>query len=94
MSAPEILADELIDAALVASPWRREGAALHLTRSLGSFAAALGFVVSVGVLAEGADHHPDIDVRYSTVSLALSTHEVDGLTQRDLDLAAKIAALP
>jgi 4a-hydroxytetrahydrobiopterin dehydratase len=60
---------------------------------LDSFAAALGFVVSVGALAEAADHHPDIDLRWRTVTLVLSTHEVGGLTERDLDLAALIATL-
>ncbi len=93
MSAPAILADAVVDAALVGSPWRREGSVLRLERSLSNFASALGFVVSVGVLAERADHHPDIDIRYSKVSLTLTTHEATGLTQRDLDLAAQISTL-
>lgn len=94
MTPPAILEDEVVDAALVGSPWRREGSVLRLERSLSSLAAALGFVVSVGVLAEGADHHPDIDIRYSKVTLTLTTHEAMGLTQRDLNLAAKISTLP
>ena len=93
MTRPAVLEPAAVDAALEGSPWKRDGSTLRLVRTLGSFAAALGFVVSVGALAEAADHHPDIDLRWRTVSLALSTHEVDGLTQRDLDLAASIARL-
>jgi 4a-hydroxytetrahydrobiopterin dehydratase len=46
--------------------------------------------VRVGFLAEQADHHPDIDIRWRTVTFALTSHDSGGLTQRDLDLAAAI----
>ena len=51
------------------------------------FPAALAFVDEVGALAEAADHHPDIDIRYNRVTLSLVTHDSDGITRRDLDLA-------
>ena len=56
---------------------------------LGDFRAALGFVNRVGDLAEEAGHHPDIDIRYNRVRLALVTHDAGGLTSKDFDLAAR-----
>jgi 4a-hydroxytetrahydrobiopterin dehydratase len=57
------------------------------------FAGALAFVNAVGALAEAADHHPDIDIRWDTVTLRLSTHSAGGLTENDLALAKEIDAL-
>ena len=56
----------------------------------GDFAGALAFVNAVGALAEAADHHPDIDIRWDTVTLRLTTHSAGGLTAKDLQLAAQI----
>ena len=47
----------------------------------------------MGELAEAADHHPDIDIRWDTVTLRLSTHSAGGLTDKDLSLAAAIDEL-
>ena len=58
-----------------------------------SFAAAIAFVVRIGFLAERADHHPDIDIRWRKVRIALTTHDASGLTNRDLDLAAEIEGI-
>ncbi len=55
-----------------------------------SFVAAVRFVAYVAELAEAADHHPDIDIRYNKVRLALSTHSARGITAKDLDLARQI----
>jgi 4a-hydroxytetrahydrobiopterin dehydratase len=57
---------------------------------LKDFREALAFVNRVGDLAEGAGHHPDIDIRYSAVTLALSTHSAGGLTAKDFELARAI----
>jgi 4a-hydroxytetrahydrobiopterin dehydratase len=57
------------------------------------FPAALDFVMAVGRLAEAADHHPDIDIRWRTVRLALVTHDAGGITELDLTLARAIDAL-
>lgn len=54
------------------------------------FRQAVAFVVRVAFEAEGVDHHPDIDVRYNRVRIALSTHSAGGVTDKDLDLAAVI----
>ncbi len=47
----------------------------------------------MGALAEAANHHPDIDIRWDTVTLRLSTHSAGGLTERDVDLAEAIDRL-
>lgn len=93
MSRPEALGHDLVAAALAGTGWRIDDDVLHLSVELPTFAAALGFVVSVGALAERRDHHPDIDLRFRTVRLVLSTHDVGALTELDVDLALAISAL-
>jgi 4a-hydroxytetrahydrobiopterin dehydratase len=67
-----------------------EGACAHFrTRT---FVAGLALVNEIGRLAEAAEHHPDIDLRYGAVTVRLSTHEVRGLSQRDVSLAQQISA--
>lgn len=73
--------------------WEIEGETLSKTFEHPSFAAAIGFVAAVGVLAEKAFHHPDIDIRYSKVSIALTTHDAGGLTSNDTELADQIDQL-
>lgn len=58
-----------------------------------SFATGVMFVDEIGKLADDANHHPDVDLRYSGVTVRLMTHEVDGLSQRDVELARKISAV-
>jgi 4a-hydroxytetrahydrobiopterin dehydratase len=55
-----------------------------------TFPAAIGLVDAVAVAAEGADHHPDIDIRWRDVLFVLSTHSEGGVTERDLRMAATI----
>ena len=73
--------------------WALEGETISRTIEFDSFVDAIGFVNKVAIAAEVADHHPDIDIRWKKVTLALSTHEADGLTGRDIDFAAKADAL-
>jgi 4a-hydroxytetrahydrobiopterin dehydratase len=68
--------------------WSRQGDLIIKTYKLPSFPAAIAFVTHVGFLAEAAGHHPDIDIRYNRVTLALTTHDAGGLSQKDFDLAA------
>jgi 4a-hydroxytetrahydrobiopterin dehydratase len=75
------------------SGWERQGDQIRAKFELASFPAAIAFVVRVGFLAEAADHHPDLDIRWRTVHVALSTHDAGGITQKDLDLAAQIDAV-
>jgi len=85
-----LLSDAEIDVRLARLPgWARHGDEIRRTFSFADFAQAIAFVNRVAVFAEAADHHPDIDVRYSKVTLALSTHSAGGLTASDFDLAEK-----
>jgi len=70
--------------------WRREGNEITRTFTFPDFRASLAFVNKTGDLAEAAAHHPDIDIRYNKVRLALTTHDAGGLSAKDFDLAAKI----
>lgn len=89
------LSEDQIQAGLAALPeWEREGDSLQRSYKLPSFTAALAFASTVGYLAEAADHHPDILIKWKTVSLTLSTHSAGGLTALDFSLAEQIEALP
>ena len=67
----------------------------HLSREtrFPDFAAALAFVNKVGALAEEQGHHPDIYLAWGKVRIDIWTHKIDGLTESDFILAAKIDAL-
>jgi 4a-hydroxytetrahydrobiopterin dehydratase len=67
-----------------------EGACAHFRT--GSFAAGVGLVDAIGKLADAANHHPDVDLRYDGVTVRLGTHEIDGLSRRDVELARQISA--
>jgi len=69
------------------SGWKIENGMLIKTFQFKDFLGSLHFVNRVGELAEGAGHHPDIDIRYNRVRLALTTHDAGGLTAKDFDLA-------
>ena len=94
MSEPVLTHDD-IDSALDEQHlnWTRQDDALVTTVKLHDFAAALAFVNAVGAAAEAANHHPDIDIRWNTVRLALTTHDSGGLTLLDLALAGAIDRL-
>lgn len=68
--------------------WKIESGELVRTFQFKDFLSALDFVNQVGKLAEDAGHHPDIDIRYNRVRLALVTHDAGGLTAKDFELAA------
>lgn len=88
-----LLTETEIQALLPRVPgWERRGAELRRTWTFPDFRGAMAFVNRVADLAEAANHHPDIDIRYSKVSLALSTHDAGGLTARDFALAESIGA--
>lgn len=91
MTRPSRLDEPAIREGLAALPaWARDGDRLRRSVEAGSFAAAIAFVTRVGFLAEAADHHPDLDIRWRTVHLALTTHDAGGITELDLRLAAEI----
>ena len=83
------LDETVIGARLVALPdWSRSGDELQRTFACGDFLKAMAFVNEVAEVAETTCHHPDILVRYSKVTLSLSTHDAGGLTDKDFELAA------
>ena len=73
--------------------WQLVGGEIRRTFEFKDFVRAMGFVQSVALLAEKANHHPDIDIRWNKVTLALVTHSEGGLTQKDFSLAQHINAL-
>jgi 4a-hydroxytetrahydrobiopterin dehydratase len=73
--------------------WARRGDALVKTVTLRTFPEAISLVNRVADEAERANHHPDIDIRYTKVVFTLSTHDAGGITRKDLDLAAAIDRL-
>lgn len=73
--------------------WQIEDGELVRTFAFRDFVEALQFVNRVGQAAEAAGHHPDIDIRYNRVRLALVTHDAGGLTERDFQLAEQAGRL-
>jgi 4a-hydroxytetrahydrobiopterin dehydratase len=88
------LTDDELSAALASLPgWRREGDAITRTFVFPAFMDGIAFVRRVAEAAEAADHHPDLDVRYTRVTCTLSTHDAGGITRADVRLAAEIDRL-
>ena len=83
--------DDAIVEALRAVPlWRREGDSITRAVQAPSFIEGIDLVGTVARAAEAADHHPDIDIRWRTVTFTLSTHSEGGLTAKDFALAQQI----
>jgi 4a-hydroxytetrahydrobiopterin dehydratase len=72
--------------------WKKKGAMIARTFEFKDFVASMKFVNAVAKLAEQAWHHPDIDIRWNKVTLALTTHDQGGLTGKDFALAKKFDA--
>jgi 4a-hydroxytetrahydrobiopterin dehydratase len=70
--------------------WKRRANKLTKDFEFESFRDSIVFVNRIASLADNVNHHPDIDVRYATVSVTLSTHDSGGITEKDLDLAEQI----
>jgi 4a-hydroxytetrahydrobiopterin dehydratase len=81
---------ELRDAVAALPQWKLEEGKLVRDWKFADFIAAMEFVDRVAVLAEAAGHHPDIDIRYNRVRLALVTHDAGGITAKDADMAASL----
>lgn len=84
LSIQQILDEGLAD-------WRKLAQALHARFLTGDFGAGLRFVTAVTEVAERANHHPDVTLTYPWVDLKLISHDVSGLTRRDIDLARRIS---
>jgi 4a-hydroxytetrahydrobiopterin dehydratase len=89
-----LLDDEERTRALEGLPgWEGDSAALRRTVSAPDFPTAVRLVGAVAEVAEELDHHPDIDIRWRTLTFVLSTHSAGGVTQNDVELAHRIAEL-
>jgi 4a-hydroxytetrahydrobiopterin dehydratase len=89
-----LLSDDDVDAAArTLDGWHRTDGALRRSITFDTFLDGIDGVRRVAELAERADHHPDIDIRWRTVNLALSTHSEGGITDKDVELARQIDAL-
>ena len=91
-----LLTDEEIDRQLRQLPgWSRAESggsnAITATFEFNDFVGSLAFVNAVAEIAEEAQHHPDINIRWNKVTLVLSTHSAGGLTQLDMELAHRIS---
>jgi 4a-hydroxytetrahydrobiopterin dehydratase len=87
----ELLDDEAINQGIAGlTGWERDGDSLVRKVELDNFPQAIMVVARVGELAERADHHPDIDIRWRTLTFRCSTHSAGGITVKDLTLAGEI----
>jgi 4a-hydroxytetrahydrobiopterin dehydratase len=83
-----------IKSALAKIPgWKKKAAIISRKFQFKDFPAAMKFVNTVAKIAEKEQHHPDIDIRWNKVTLALTTHDAGGLTKKDFALAKKFDAL-
>jgi len=73
--------------------WKVDSGELTRTYAFKDFLSALAFVNDVGQIAEKGGHHPDIDIRFNKVRLALVTHDAGGLTAKDFEMAGELSKI-
>jgi 4a-hydroxytetrahydrobiopterin dehydratase len=96
MDKHDQLAEATLKARLAEVPkWslRNDRKAIVRTFEMQDFVFAFGFMTSVALLAERMGHHPDWQNAYNRVAISLSTHDADGLTEKDFELASQIDAI-
>src|SRR5215207_9383754 len=94
MPRPPRLSDDELSAALPGLPlWSGDADGLRRTVELPSFRDAVAAIVAIADVAEEMDHHPDVDLRWRTLHLALVSHSAGGVSELDLELARRIDAL-
>ena len=87
------LSDEEIEEALVSCDgWRRDGDAIVKEFDRGDFAGSVDFVNAIAPGAEEMNHHPDVAISWSKVTVTITTHSAGGLTSSDFELARKVEA--
>jgi 4a-hydroxytetrahydrobiopterin dehydratase len=85
------LTPEDLQTALLTLPnWHLEAGEITRTLTFPTFLAAIDFVNAAAALAESAAHHPDIDIRYNRLRIALSTHDAGGITHNDITMAKNL----
>lgn len=89
-----VLADTEVKASLgKLRGWQQNGKAIQRIFEFPDFKAAMQFVNKVAEAAEQAQHHPDIDIRYNKVTMALVSHDSGGVTEKDVRMAGKISQI-
>jgi 4a-hydroxytetrahydrobiopterin dehydratase len=92
---PDVLSldevDRLVDSEITG--WSREADTLVRAIESETFALGIRLVDAVAVVADELDHHPDMDIRWTTVTFRLSTHSSGGITDKDIELAKRIDTL-
>lgn len=86
LTGDEVLAEGLDD-------WRQLMTSLHTRYATGDFATGLRLLDRIGAAAEDADHHPDLDLRYGRLHIRLMSHDLQGITARDVRLARRISEI-
>ena len=91
---PTVLTSDALAAALRELPdWSGDTSGIERSVKASSFLAGIRLVDAVAEVAEAADHHPDIDIRWRTLTFRLATHSAGGVTEKDLSLARQIDRL-
>ncbi|MEF8777823.1 MAG: 4a-hydroxytetrahydrobiopterin dehydratase [Natronomonas sp.] len=88
----DVLSDDEIDAQLPGN-WHREGDEIVRTFEFDSYLEGVGFAAGTGGLAEEAFHHPELTINWREVEVRLTTHDAGGITEKDIDLAARFDEL-
>ncbi len=83
-------ASAITEALAILPGWSGDTSAITTSHQFDTFPEAILGVAAVAQAAEQADHHPDIDIRWRTVTFVLSTHEAGGVTEKDLGMADAI----
>ncbi|HZY09643.1 MAG TPA: 4a-hydroxytetrahydrobiopterin dehydratase [Bacteroidota bacterium] len=85
-----LLQDQITAELKMLKGWSVVGKDIRKVYEFKDFVHAMGFVYSIALLAEKANHHPDIDIRWNKVTLTLSTHSEGGITEKDFRLVREI----
>ncbi|GAB3360841.1 4a-hydroxytetrahydrobiopterin dehydratase [Modestobacter lapidis] len=94
MPRPPKLSTDEVAAALSRLPsWSGDVDGIERTVELADFRAAVDTIVAIAAAAEEMDHHPDIDLRWRTLRIAVVSHSAGGVTELDLELARRVDAL-
>jgi 4a-hydroxytetrahydrobiopterin dehydratase len=93
LSGMNLIPEAALESALATLEWTLVDGELRKVVRRKDFADALVYVNEVGALADAVNHHPDIDIRWDTVTLHLVTHSRGGITEADLALASSIDTL-
>jgi len=88
----DVLSDDEIEDGL-ADGWTREGDEIVRTYEFDSYLEGVGFASAAAGLAEEAFHHPELTINWREVEVRLTTHDAGGITEKDLDLAARFDEL-